>query len=234
MLIEPAYSAALDWLLCDAISSVAGATSKNMRELVYYFRLSTRAVSQEPFEKVRARIGEDNLRNHVLNGAYQLIDGRAALTELGIETEFAPEVTLVSTGVVIPEVLEAANQLAEKGIIANVIDVVSPSRIFQNWQDSAKRAIDDINQLQSANFLETLISNNNPVVSIHDASSHAMSWIGSALGVPQISLGVDVFGQSGTIPDLYKINNLDSDSIVRAATFAIAKKEKAKSGEKIV
>ncbi len=234
VLIEPAYSAALDWLLCDAISSVAGATSKNMRELVYYFRLSTRAVSQEPFEKVRARIGEDNLRNHVLNGAYQLIDGRAALTELGIETEFAPEVTLVSTGVVIPEVLVAANQLAEKGIIANVIDVVSPSRIFQDWQDSAKRAIDDINQLQSVNFLETLISNNNPVVSIHDASSHAMSWIGSALGVPQISLGVDVFGQSGTIPDLYKINNLDSDSIVRAATFAIAKKEKAKSGEKIV
>jgi pyruvate dehydrogenase E1 component len=48
-----------------------------------------------------------------------------------------------------------------------------------------------------------------------------MAWLGSALGVRQISLGVNVFGQSGTIPDLYKANLLDTDSIVKAATHVI-------------
>ena len=79
----------------------------------------------------------------------------------------------------------------------------------------------DIKSIKSRNYLETLISNNGPIVSIHDASSHAMAWLGSALGVRQISLGVNVFGQSGTIPDLYKANLLDTDSIVKAATHVI-------------
>ena len=42
-----------------------------------------------------------------------------------------------------------------------------------------------------------------PVVTVHDAASHAMAWLGSALGVPAVPLGVDQFGQSGTIADLY-------------------------------
>ena len=95
VLIEPSYATALDWLLCDAISNVAATNSMNKKELVYYFRLSTRAVVQEPFEKARVRIGDENLRNQVLNGAYQLIDGKVALQELGIESEFAPEINLL-------------------------------------------------------------------------------------------------------------------------------------------
>ena len=172
----------------------------------------------------------------VLMGSAEMIDvvqkvaGFPVLDCVSSNTSLAnAEINLVSTGVVIPEVLLAAQQLASRGIIANVIDVVSPSRVFQNWQESAKSAIQNINHLQGTNFIETLISNKNPIVSIHDASSHAMSWIGSALGVYQIALGVDAFGQSGTIPDLYRINNLDTESIVKAATFAITKKKFSKN-----
>ena len=43
-----------------------------------------------------------------------------------------------------------------------------------------------------------------------------MSWLGSALGVRQISLGVDEFGQSGSINDLYEIHGLSVTSIVNA------------------
>lgn len=225
VLIEPAYSIALDWLLCDSISRVATPKAKGDSELVYYFRLTTRAISQDAFEKVRVKIGDEKLREQVLNGGYRLIDGKCELTELGINSEFAPEINLVSTGVVIPEVLAAAAQLASQGIVANVIDVVSPSRIFLNWQSSTKSAIYDTKAGERRIFVEDLIGNHAPIVSIHDASSHAMSWLGSTLGVSQISLGVDVFGQSGTIPDLYRVNNLDSDSIVKAAIFAIAKQE---------
>ena len=36
-----------------------------------------------------------------------------------------------------------------------------------------------------------------PVVSVLDGHSHALAFIGAALGVPQQALGVDEFGQSG-------------------------------------
>jgi pyruvate dehydrogenase E1 component len=61
-----------------------------------------------------------------------------------------------------------------------------------------------------------------PIVSVHDGASHAMAWLGSALGMPQVALGVDTFGQSGTIHDLYDINDIDSGSIVNAALAALS------------
>ena len=97
----------------------------------------------------------------------------------------------------------------------------NPARSSSVCRTSKQKPIKDIKAIKSRNYLETLISNNAPIVSIHDASSHAMAWLGSALGVRQISLGVNVFGQSGTIPDLYKANLLDTDSIFKAATHAI-------------
>ena len=57
---------------------------------------------------------------------------------------------------------------------------------------------------------------------VHDAASHTLSWIGSALGVPAVSLGVDTFGQSGTVGDLYRAHDLDAGSIVNAALAALA------------
>jgi pyruvate dehydrogenase E1 component len=61
-----------------------------------------------------------------------------------------------------------------------------------------------------------------PVVTVHDAATHALSWLGSALGVPAVSLGVDGFGQSGAVADLYRANDLDSGSIVNAALAALS------------
>ena len=61
-----------------------------------------------------------------------------------------------------------------------------------------------------------------PIVTVHDAASHTMSWLGSALGVPAVSLGVDSFGQSGTISDLYRAHDLDAGSIVNAALAALS------------
>jgi pyruvate dehydrogenase E1 component len=60
------------------------------------------------------------------------------------------------------------------------------------------------------------------VVTVHDAASHALSWLGSALGVPAVSLGVDTFGQSGSVADLYRAADLDAGSIVNAALAAIS------------
>jgi pyruvate dehydrogenase E1 component len=61
-----------------------------------------------------------------------------------------------------------------------------------------------------------------PVVSVLDGHSHALAWLGTALGVPHVPLGVDGFGQSGARADLYRHYGIDSDSIARAARVILA------------
>ena len=56
-----------------------------------------------------------------------------------------------------------------------------------------------------------------PVVSVLDGHSHALAFLGGALGVPQLPLGVDHFGQSGARGDLYRHYGIDADAIARAA-----------------
>jgi pyruvate dehydrogenase E1 component len=58
-------------------------------------------------------------------------------------------------------------------------------------------------------------------VSAHDASGHALAWIGSAVGARQIPLGVERFGESGTIPDLYDVMGISAAHMVNAALLAV-------------
>ena len=60
-----------------------------------------------------------------------------------------------------------------------------------------------------------------PIVTVQDGASHALSFLGSAFGVPVIPLGVDSFGQSGIRADLYRTYNIDRDAIVAAAFLAL-------------
>ena len=57
-------------------------------------------------------------------------------------------------------------------------------------------------------------------MSVQDAASHSLAWLGSALGTRQYALGVDRFGESGTIADLHEITGIDAGSIVNAALIA--------------
>ena len=49
-----------------------------------------------------------------------------------------------------------------------------------------------------------------------------MAWLGSALGVPCVPLGVDEFGQSGSVKELYELHDLLPGSIVNAALAALS------------
>jgi len=225
VLIEPAYGQALDWLLCDAVAHVAGSkvdTTPDLRpnELAFYFRLTTRAIDQSPFVSARERLGEATLRAQVLAGAYRLIDGRAALAKS--EDYNAPTVHLVGCGAVMPEVIAAAEELANEGVIAHVVDITSPGRLYGSWQRTLKQGIRTANTPSFPGSMRPIFSERAPIVSIHDSSSHALAWLGSALGAPQVAMGVDSFGQSGNIPDLYKIHDLDSGSIVNGALAALS------------
>ncbi len=225
-LLEPAYAVALDWLLCDALGRIASgpaaspapssAAAEAEERGAYYFRLTTRPIDQSPFDAARARLGDAVLRRQVLAGAYRLVDATEA-AESG-----APQVSLVASGAVLPEVLAAAAELADEGIAAHVVDVTSLDRLYAAWQRTLRQAVRTATTPSVAGALRAVLPDRTPVVTVHDGASHAMAWIGSAIGVPAVPIGVDRFGQSGTVADLYALHDLDSGSVVNAALAAIS------------
>ena len=226
--MEPAFARSVEWLLCDALARIArnpsgGLPSEEGDEpkSAYYFRLSTRPIAQDAFEAARIRLGDQVLRQQVIAGAYRLIDARADAMAAGLEVR-RPEVALVASGAVMAEVVAAAARLAEEGVGAHVIDVTVQSRVFAAWQRANRASIRTASLRELPGVLNTAFPAGVPIVTVHDASSHTMAWFGSALGVRSLSLGVDEFGQSGTIGDLYRIHGLDSESIVTAALSVLA------------
>jgi pyruvate dehydrogenase E1 component len=228
--IEPAYAVALDWLLCGALQSVAGASAgrpgtpgapgtpgmEQAETGSYYFRLTTRGIDQSPFQAARDRLGDAILRRQVLAGGYRLIDA-AEEAAAG-----APPVYLIGCGAVLPEVLTAAAELADEGIAATVVDVTSPDRLYRAWQRTLRQGVRTATAPSIPGAIRSAFPHRAPVVTVHDAASHTMSWLGSALGVPAVSLGVDGFGQSGSVADLYRAHDLDPGSIVNAALAALS------------
>ncbi|SCF40151.1 pyruvate dehydrogenase E1 component [Micromonospora purpureochromogenes] len=221
--LEPAYAASLDWLLCDALGQMAGgstpaATAAPAEDGAYYFRLSTRPIDQAPFEAARARISDAVLRRQVVAGAYRLVDAHQAYPQLAD----APVVTLAGSGAVLPEVLAAAAELAEEGIAAHVVDVTSLDRLYRAWQRTLRQGVRTATVPSVPGALRAAFGDRAPVVTVHDAASHAMAWLGSALGVPAVPLGVDEFGQSGSVRELYELHDLLPGSIVNAALAALS------------
>lgn len=221
VIIEPGYARATEWLLCDALSRIAQDPAGAFRGTeyepagAYYFRLSTRSMDQSHFEAARERLGDRILREQVIAGAYRLIDA----TE---ETARRPVINLASSGAVLPEVIEASQLLSDEGVAAHVIDVTSQSRINAAWRGSIHRAVRSSTVRDRPGALHAPFAAGRPVLTVHDASSHSMAWLGSALGVPALSLGVDTFGQSGTVQDVYRHHMLDAESIATAALATLA------------
>jgi pyruvate dehydrogenase E1 component len=223
--IEPAYGTALDWLMCGALQAIATANAAApvpprsgapvMEDGSYYFRLSTRGLDQQPFAAARDRLGDAVLRRQVLAGAYRLVDA-------GPAADGTPMVHLAGCGAVLPEVLAAAAELGEEGIAANVIDVTSVDRLYRAWQRTLRQGVRTATVPSIPGALRSAFGDRAPIVTVHDAASHTLSWLGSALGVPAVSLGVDGFGQSGSVSDLYRAHDLDSGSIVNAALAALS------------
>ncbi|WFE38806.1 pyruvate dehydrogenase [Micromonospora sp. WMMD998] len=220
---EPAYAGSLDWLLCDALGQIAGggaptATAAPAEDGAYYFRLSTRPVDQAPFEAARARLGDAVLRRQVVAGAYRLVDAHQAYPDL----VDAPVVQLAASGAVLPEVLAAAAELAEEGVAAHVVDVTSLDRLYRAWQRTLRQGVRTATVPSVPGALRSAFADRVPVVTVHDAASHAMAWLGSAVGAPAVPLGVDEFGQSGSVRELYELHDLLPGSIVNAALAALA------------
>jgi len=216
--VEPAYASEVDWLMCDAIAQLAPVDGMST-----YLRLSTRPIDQAPFAAALERHGEDRLRSHVLAGGYRLLDG---------PDDGRPAVTIVTTGAMAPEALAAAAELDDEGVQATVVHLTSPDRVYRSWRSAyapmATGSAPAASVVRSPSHLHRLIplaERRRPVVSVHDAASHSLAWIGSAIGARQYALGVDRFGESGTIADLHAITGISAGNIVNAALIAVSEPE---------
>lgn len=211
---EPTYATEVDWLLCDAVDQMAAPDGSST-----YLRLSTRPVDQAPFAEAVERYGEASLRRHVLAGGYRLKSPAV---------DHRPGVTIVTTGAMAPEALAAAEALDVEGVTATVIQLTSPDRTYRSWRAGYTSAIESGTVVRAPSQLHHLIpaaERRRPVISVHDAASHSLAWIGSALGTRQYTLGVDRFGESGTVADLHAVTGISADNIVNAALIAISEQD---------
>ena len=66
-------------------------------------------------------------------------------------------------------------------------------------------------------ILDELFPQPLPLVTLLDGHPHTLAFLGSVRGVPVTSLGVQRFGQSGDIAELYALHEIDAESVVGAA-----------------
>jgi pyruvate dehydrogenase E1 component len=141
-------------------------------------------------------------RREVLAGGYRLreADGR-------------PDVVLVGMGAVMPQVCAAADELLDSAVAVDVLCITSADLIHRALQArSGLRDGDD-------SVLDALFAaeRSAPIVSAIDGHPHTLSFLAAIQGAPIASLGVQDFGQSGDVDDLYRHYGIDANTIVGAA-----------------
>jgi pyruvate dehydrogenase E1 component len=162
-----------------------------------YLRLSTRVIAQ---------LGRDDESWHAdaLLGAYWL-------RPPGAGTEAA----IVYAGAIAPEAIAAWDTLIDDVPGLGLLAVTSPDLLHRGW--SARVADRWIGRSNEPCHIERLLAALPPeagLVTAIDGSPAALSWLGSVRGMRVSPLGVDRFGQTGDLPDLYRSYRLDEDAIV--------------------
>jgi pyruvate dehydrogenase E1 component len=166
-----------------------------------WLRLSTRALLHKP------RVLDEAA---VIAGAHWVVPpGQGAPIALAYQGPMAAEAEAAF------EVLRA--EVPSAGLLA----VTSPDRLYAGWL-TAQRA--RRRGAKTFSHLETLLApmaHGSAVVTILDGHPAALAWLGSARGQRVVPLGVDRFGQSGDISDLYREYGLDEDAILDACAQAL-------------
>jgi len=171
-------------------------------------RLSTRPLSQPE------RVITGALRGDLLAGAYWLVPPRPGA-----------ELALAYSGAVAPEAIEAHAQILDEVPGAGLLAITSPDRLHAGWR--AAQAARAAGAPEVRSHVETLLAPLAPdgaLVPVLDGHPATLSWLGAVCGHRMYSRGVDHFGQSGDLPDLYAAYGLDVDSIVDAVASAVLRR----------
>ena len=160
-----------------------------------YLRLTTRSLMQP--ERT-----DDRWKSGALAGGYWL-------REPGPQAEAA----LIFSGALAPEALAAWQAMADDLPGLGLLVVTSPDLLHRGWSASP-----------GASHVEALLaplSRDARLVTLIDGSPAALSWLGGVRGHRVRPLGVDAFGQTGSLPALYAHHGLDADAVIDAAAHVL-------------
>ncbi len=196
---EPAYVDELALIMRWAFEHMQAADGGSV-----YLRLTTRVLTQPE------RAG-DGWEADALRGGYWL-------RPPGAEAEAA----IVYAGAIAPEAFTAWEELSHDLPGLGLLAVTSPDLLHRGW--SARRARrwspgSDARSDPQRSHVETLLGRLAPgagLVTVVDGSPLTLSWLGAVRGDRVSPLGVDRFGQTGDLPDLYRTYRLDADAIIDA------------------
>jgi len=155
-----------------------------------YFRLSTRPIDQS------LAAGS---REQVLAGGYALRRARQR-----------PGVTLVGMGALLPEVLAAADVLGDD---VDVLCVTSADLLFRAFRARAgfgEHPDDVLGELLPPDRAA-------PIVTVLDGDPNALAFLAAVNSTPLTALGVTSFGQSGALEDVYRLHEIDAETVLGAA-----------------
>jgi len=191
---EPAYADELAAMMEEAFRLVDDPAGEST-----YLRLSTRSLAQPE------RSG-DAWREGALKGAYWL-------------REPAPgaEAAIVAMGAIMPEALAAHEELGADIPGLGLLNVTSPDLLHRDW--TAAQA-GRWSGARNPSHIEKLLGQLSPragLVTLCDAAPASLSWLGGVLGQRVAPLGIEKFGQTGSLADLYAAYRLDPAAITEAA-----------------
>jgi pyruvate dehydrogenase E1 component len=166
-----------------------------------YLRLSTRPLDQP------ARPMTDAFRQEIIDGGYWLR-----------RPDAQTQIAIVTMGAVAPEAIQAAGLLSEDHRGVGVLAVTSADRLSAGWHGAqkAREHGDPSAQSHVENLLSTL-PRDAAIITVCDAYPETLTWIGGVMGHRVRGLGVEHFGQSGSIAELYAHYGLDAQAILAAA-----------------
>lgn len=160
-----------------------------------YLRLSTR-----PLVQLKREITPE-LEQDIIDGGYW-----------HVKPSNKSKFVIVYSGTVAPEAMEAYNILS-KNLPGGLLTVTSSSILFNEFQKMTTVST-NANEMSHIEDLLKDVPNDALIITVQDAHPAALNWLGSVYGHKVRSLGVNKFGQSGDIVDLYHHHKIDAQAII--------------------
>jgi pyruvate dehydrogenase E1 component len=190
---EPAFADELAAMMEEAFRLIDDPAGEST-----YLRLSTRSIAQ-------AERTDDSWREGALKGGYWL-------REPGPNAEAA----IVAMGAVMPEALAAWEELSDDVPGLGLLAVTSPDLLHRGWTAAQSARWQGERTPSHVEQLLSRLASGAGLVTIADAAPASLSWLGGVLGQRVAPLGVEKFGQTGNLADLYAAYRLDGDAITEA------------------
>ncbi len=190
---EPAFADELAAMIEEAFRLIDDPAGEST-----YLRLSTRSVLQ-------AERADDGWKDGALKGGYWLR-----------EPADGAEAAIVAMGALMPEALAAWDDLTADIPGLGLLAITSPDLLHRGWTAAQARRWQGGRE---PSHIETLLLRLRPgagLVTLCDAAPASLSWLGGVLGQRVAPLGVEKFGQTGSLPELYAAYRLDGAAITEA------------------